>query len=71
MKKKLPILKSNKEAAEFVENEDLREYDLSGGRRVRFESIKKGAVEALAWKQGRKTGARLRQYTAMDVSRNT
>lgn len=32
-----------------------------------FESIKKGAEEALAWKQGQKTGARVRQYTAMDV----
>ncbi len=34
-----------------------------------FESIKKGAKEALAWKQGRKTGARVRQYMAMDVAK--
>ncbi len=34
-----------------------------------FESIKKGTEEALAWKQGKKTGARLRQYTAMDVAK--
>lgn len=34
-----------------------------------FESIKKGAEEALAWKQGRKIGARVRQYTAMDVEK--
>ena len=34
-----------------------------------FESIKKGAQEALAWKQGHKTGARVRQYTAMDVAK--
>ncbi len=34
-----------------------------------FESIKKGAEEALAWKQGKKTGARVRQYTAMDVAK--
>ncbi len=33
-----------------------------------FKSIKKGAEEALAWKQGKKTGARVRQYTAMDVT---
>jgi len=33
-----------------------------------FESSKKGAEEALAWKQGKKTDARVRQYTAMDVS---
>ena len=34
-----------------------------------FDSIKKGAEEALAWKQGRKTGARVRQYKAMDVAK--
>ena len=34
-----------------------------------FESIKKGAEEAVAWKQGKKTGARVRQYTAMDVAK--
>ena len=33
-----------------------------------FESIKKGAEEALAWKQGKKTGARVREYTAIDVA---
>jgi len=33
-----------------------------------FESIKKGAEEALAWKQGKKTGARVRHYTAIDVA---
>jgi predicted DNA binding CopG/RHH family protein len=37
MKKKLPILKSDKEAEDFVENEELTEYDLSGSSRVRFE----------------------------------
>ncbi len=36
---------------------------------VYFESIKKGAEEALAWKKGRKTGARVRQYTAIDVAK--
>ncbi len=35
----------------------------------RFESIRKGAEEAIAWKQGKKTGARVRTYTAMDVAK--
>lgn len=34
----------------------------------RFESIKKGVEEAIEWKKGKKTGARVRQYTAMDVA---
>ena len=34
-----------------------------------FESIKQGAKEALAWKQGKKTGARVTRYTAMDVAK--
>ena len=33
-----------------------------------FESIRKGAKEALAWKQGKDTGARVHQYTALDVT---
>jgi len=37
MKKKLPTLKSDKEAEEFVASSDLTEYDLSGMRMVRFE----------------------------------
>ncbi len=37
MKKKLPRLKSDKAAEEFVAKADLAEYDLSRGRRVRFE----------------------------------
>ena len=37
MKKKLPDLKSDNEAEEFVANSDLTEYDLSGMRMVRFE----------------------------------
>ncbi len=37
MKKKLPRLKSDKEAEEFVETADLTEYDLSGMRLIRFE----------------------------------
>jgi len=34
----------------------------------RFESMRKGAEEAIAWKKGKKTGARVRTYTAMDVA---
>ncbi len=34
-----------------------------------FESIKKGAKEALDWKQGGETGACVRKYTAMDVAK--
>ncbi len=37
MKKKLPELKSDKEAEVFVANSDLTEYDLSAMRIVRFE----------------------------------
>jgi predicted DNA binding CopG/RHH family protein len=35
--KKLPTLKSDKEAEEFVSKSDLTEYDLSGGEMMRFE----------------------------------
>ncbi len=34
-----------------------------------FNSIKKGTKEALGRKQGQKTGARVRQYTAMDLAK--
>ena len=34
----------------------------------RFESIRKGGEEAIEWKKGKKTGARVRKYTAMDVA---
>ncbi|MGA3228863.1 MAG: CopG family antitoxin [Candidatus Binatus sp.] len=37
MKKKLPRLKSDKEAEEFVEKADLTEYELSGMRPIHFE----------------------------------
>ena len=37
MKKKLPALRSDKEAEEFVATSDLTEYDLSEMRTVRFE----------------------------------
>ena len=34
-----------------------------------FDSLKQGLEEAIAWKQGKKTGARVRTYTAMDVAK--
>ncbi len=37
MKKKLPKLRSDKEAEEFIAKADLTEYDLAGMRSVRFE----------------------------------
>jgi predicted DNA binding CopG/RHH family protein len=35
--KKLPVLRTDEEAEDFVANSDLSEYDLSGMRLVRFE----------------------------------
>jgi predicted DNA binding CopG/RHH family protein len=43
MKKKLPKLRSDKEAEDFVANSDLTNYDLSGMRMVRFEFAPKAA----------------------------
>jgi len=37
--KKLPKLRSDKEAEEFVARSDLTEYDLSGGPILRFEFL--------------------------------
>ena len=37
MKKKLPRLRSDKQAEDFVEKADLTEYDLSAMRPIRFE----------------------------------
>jgi predicted DNA binding CopG/RHH family protein len=37
MKKKLPVLISDKEAEDFIDKADLTEYDLSGLTPVRFE----------------------------------
>jgi predicted DNA binding CopG/RHH family protein len=42
MKKKLPRLKSDKEAEQFVDRADLTEYDLSEMRPTRFEFQPKG-----------------------------
>lgn len=33
-----------------------------------FESLKAGAEDALKWKQGKDTGARVRHYSAIDVA---
>jgi len=43
MKKKLPKLRSDKEAEEFVATSDLTQYDLGGMRLVRFEFAPKAA----------------------------
>jgi predicted DNA binding CopG/RHH family protein len=37
MKKKLPALRSDQEAEQFIANSDLTEYDLSGMVTMRFE----------------------------------
>ena len=37
MKRKLPKLRSDKEAEEFIAKADLTEYDLSGLQTLRFE----------------------------------
>lgn len=41
MKKKIPAFKTDSEAEAFVDSADLTEYDLSGGRPVRFEFERK------------------------------
>jgi len=41
MKKKIPTFRTDEEAERFVDTADLSEYDLSGGRLVRFEFEKK------------------------------
>jgi predicted DNA binding CopG/RHH family protein len=41
--KKIPILKADEEAEDFVENADLTEYDLSDFKPFRFEFQKKEA----------------------------
>ena len=41
MKKKIPTFRTDKEAEDFVVTADLTDYDLSGGKPVRFEFEKK------------------------------
>ena len=43
MKKKIPVFKTDKAAARFIDTADLTEYDLSGLRPVKFEFEKKSA----------------------------
>jgi predicted DNA binding CopG/RHH family protein len=52
MKKKIPTFKTDEEAERFVETADLSEYDLSGGRRIRFEFEKKDARVNMRLPQG-------------------
>jgi predicted DNA binding CopG/RHH family protein len=52
MKKKLPTLKSDKDAEGFIENADLTEYDLSGAKQVRFEFQKKDKAVTLRIPEG-------------------
>ena len=47
MKKKLPILKTDKEAEKFVDTADLSEYDLSSFKKVHFEIKPKDAAISL------------------------
>jgi len=42
-KKPLPEFKTDEEAEQFIDEADLTDYDLSGGRTVRFEFRKKTA----------------------------
>jgi predicted DNA binding CopG/RHH family protein len=41
--KTLPVLKSDKQAEDFVDHADLSEYDLSGFKMMQFEFGKKDA----------------------------
>lgn len=41
--RKLPVLKSDRQAEEFVAKADLTQYDLSGMKPMRFELAKKEA----------------------------
>ena len=41
MKKKIPAFKTDAEAETFVDTADLTQYDLSGGKPVRFEFERK------------------------------
>ena len=34
-----------------------------------YDSLRAGLEEAIAWKKGKKTGAKIRVYTAMDVAK--
>ena len=44
MKQPLPTLHSDEQAERFVDEADLSEYDLSGGRQVRFHFTERTAT---------------------------
>ena len=50
--KPLPLLKTDEEAARFVDQADLAEYDLSGGQVTRFEFEKKTAQVNMRMPEG-------------------
>lgn len=52
MKKRLPKLKTDKDAEDFIENADLTKYDLSGAKQVRFEFQKKDKAVTLRIPEG-------------------
>lgn len=45
--KPLPILRTDKEAEDFVDNANLADYDLSGFKRTHFEFEKKSSTVTL------------------------
>ena len=47
MKQPLPSLHSDEQAERFVDEADLSEYDLSGGRQVRFHFTERTATVTL------------------------
>ena len=50
MSKKFPDLKSDEEAEAWLQGADLAEYDLSGGKKVRFELARKDASISCAFR---------------------
>ena len=50
--KPLPLLKTDAEAARFVDQADLSEYDLSGGKVMHFEFEKKTAQVNMRMPEG-------------------
>ena len=60
MKKKVPDFKSDAEAEEFVATADLSEYDLGGGKAVRFEFEKKTARVNMRLPEGLLTAVKAR-----------
>jgi hypothetical protein len=64
MKKKLPVLSSDKAAEDFVEKAGLTDYDLSGMKALRFEfqpKDERGGLLMVARKRAAETGVTIRQ----------